>query len=203
MDSRVWDSIKISLPKEHVHTIDVGFVGDKKNVNIPSDKPAIYITHSLGTLWALKHHISDMDALIAINGFPYFPSFVDTRTLQTMQKRLARNPSIQMKSFWTRCGMKEDLQNELDQALNTDRLQDGLEWLINWDVREELSALSIPVLALGGDKDLILPLENMKQEWADFNSKIKDNGDHVLPLSAPKWCMSKIEEFLGEFELEG
>ena len=143
-----------------------------------------------------------MNALIAINGFSNFTNFVEERTLQTMQKRLARNPSAQMQSFWHNCGIDEQTQNTLDPRLNKDKLQEGLEWLINWDTSKELNALPVPILPLGGDKDLILPLDKMKEAWSGFDLKIKKDGNHILPLSHPEWCIEKIKEFIGELKLE-
>lgn len=202
MDTGVWDKITTHLPAKNSYFINIGFTGEETYPTIPTDKPAIYITHSLGTAYALKRHKKNMNALIAINGFSNFTNFVEERTLQTMQKRLARNPSAQMQSFWHNCGIDEQTQNTLDPRLNKDKLQEGLEWLINWDTSKELNALPVPILPLGGDKDLILPLDKMKEAWSGFDLKIKKDGNHILPLSHPEWCIEKIKEFIGELKLE-
>ncbi|PCI54959.1 MAG: hypothetical protein COB36_08895 [Alphaproteobacteria bacterium] len=153
-------------------------------------------------MWALKHHAPDMKALIVINGFTCFPPFTLERTLRTMQKRLARNAGAQMHSFWDSCGLPEEAQNSLDGALNIDRLQDGLEWLIDWDMADALQALSVPILSLNGREDLVLPHEKMQTQWAGFDLQTHEPGGHILPLSHPDWCVDKIKDFVREHALE-
>lgn len=203
MDFKIWDGISSHFSDDKSLCLDLGFIGEMQNTEC-SD--AIYVTHSLGTMWALKHHAPDMKALIVINGFTCFHPFTAERTLRTMQKRLVRNASVQMRSFWSNCGLSEQVQNNLELNLdgvrNTDRLQDGLEWLINWDMADALRMLCVPVLSLNGHEDLVLPHDKMRAHWAGFDLQTHEHGGHILPLSHPDWCVDKIKDFMREHDLE-
>ena len=85
---------------------------------------AVYVTHSLGTMWALRHHARHMDALIVINGFHSFKDFTDPRILRAMKTRLQKNPDEQMKDFFERADIEADYKN-----LDTKNLKQGLEYL--------------------------------------------------------------------------
>ena len=199
MDSRLWEGFHESFPKKQSYFVNLGFINNGDNVSsIPFDSKSIFITHSLGTLWALKYHSHNMAGLISINGFVNFRNFVDKRNLLAMQKQLQRNPEQQMQDFWDMINFK----NDLDQNLNIDKLHEGLEWLINWDMSAKLSDLNIPILSLMGDEDRLLPLPKMEKEWLMADIKIMKNGGHILPLSHSKWCVEKIREFIVEYKLE-
>ena len=202
MDSSIWDKMSQDFPKEQCYFIDLGFTNNDNVAGIPCDGKSIFITHSLGTLWALKNHSDNMAGLIAINGFTNFTNFVSERTLRTMQRRLKRNPLNQMQEFWDICGFDNKSQEKLDQNFNIDKLHIGLEWLIDWDASKIFNGLNIPSLSLIGKKDrLLLPLM-MEKEWPMTNIKTIKDGGHMLPLSHPKWCVEKIREFTSEYKLE-
>ncbi|PCJ98123.1 MAG: hypothetical protein COA45_08190 [Zetaproteobacteria bacterium] len=199
MNSKIWDAMSASFLEADCSVVDLGFIGGDENTQCSK---AIYITHSLGTMWALKHHLSDIEALVVVNGFSCFLDFAQARVLRTMQKRLLRNPSVQMQSFWESCGVPDDAQNQFSDPLNTDKLHEGLEWLINWDLSEPLRALQAPVLSLSGRNDFVLPHNKMKTQWAGYDMQTHEHGGHVLPLSHPQWCADQIKGFISEFELE-
>ena len=187
-----WDGLLTVLPDIEATKIDLGFIGEDQVSTDEPLSPSVFVTHSLGTMWALKNHYPDIDMLISINGFGCFRHFVDERTLQTMQKRLERNPSQQMKEFRDMCAMPH-----YDDNLNIERLQEGLEWLRSWDMDAELSALEKPVLSLMGQHDPLLPLDRMEQEWAGYDMRICESGGHALPLTDAQWCAYNIKDFLG------
>ena len=188
----LWDDLSTNLPANDSHRIDLGFIGTQQNLLNGFPAPSIYVTHSLGTMWALKKRPANMKALIAINGFSCFQNFTSDRVLHAMQAQLQRNPEAQMQEFWKTCNLPSYAE------LNVARLQEGLEWLASWNAKPELEALTCPVLALAGDNDPILPIDKMKNEWAGFDLHIREGGDHALPLSHPQWCAKHIEEFLNE-----
>lgn len=188
-----WDDLSALFPNSLKSFIDLGFTGSVPSCVLPSE-PATYITHSLGTLWALKNAAPRMEALIAINGFAYFAPFTPKSALLQMKKNLRQNPEQQMKEF---C-QAADIQRKTDpaSAFNIPRLQEGLDHLINQDERQTLQTLDSRILSLAGARDNILPLEVMKQEWAGYNLKIHEEAGHALPQSHPQWCAEQIEAFL-------
>lgn len=190
MGPKFWDVLIQELSPIYAHKINLAFVGDEPEDTSEPDQPAIYITHSLGTMWALKNHAQNMKALIAINGFSCFQNFTDKKTLRAMKLRLKSEPQEQMNDFWELCGLPES------DELNIDNLAKGLEWLSTWNAKEELKKLSCSVLSLAGGKDPILPVDVMKEEWTGFDFKIKEDGSHALPVTDTKWCAEKIQGFV-------
>ncbi len=208
MDNRVWGKLLTHFPEEKIRFINLCFTnniipskveGSLHSLSVGRDDKAIYITHSLGTMWALKHHYHDMAGLITINGFTNFTDFIDKRILRSMQKHLKRNPNILMNEFWDNISLPSDLRSD---NLNIDRLYEGLEWLINWDVEPELKALQVPILSLAGNKDPLLSNKMLEKQLLSTNININENGGHILPLTHPEWCANKIKEFISEFRLE-
>jgi pimeloyl-ACP methyl ester carboxylesterase len=190
----------LTLFEDHaVSHVDLGFTGSLGHKPESYDflKPSIYVTHSLGTMWALKKHSPNIRALITINGFHCFRHFICERTLRAMKERLKRNPVTRMVEFWEKCGI-----SPANSGLNPERLQEGLEWLISWNAGRELSSLSCPVLVLAGGADPILPLPLMRWEWNGYNFHVQKNGGHALPWTDAPWCAGKIREFVDGLRLE-
>lgn len=190
-----WKGLIKCLPGIKASKIDLGFIGGQENIaEQPHDAvihdTAIYVTHSLGTMWALKNRHANMKALITINGFPCFKNFTDERVLQVMKKRLKRNPGAQMKEFWQGGGLP------FHENFNIEKLQTGLEWLTSWDANQELKGLKCPVLSLAGQSDPILPISIMQQEWEGHALQICDGAGHALPLSHSQWCAERIKDFV-------
>ncbi|MBK7362530.1 MAG: hypothetical protein IPJ01_09570 [Micavibrio sp.] len=198
-DPGFWEKMLVFFEGHSVSHVDLGFTGfsGHKSESHAFSNPSIYITHSLGTMWALKNRYPNIRALIAINGFHCFRHFICERTLLTMKARLKRNPVTQMGEFWEKCGVPSD-----NSGLNLEKLQEGLEWLISWNAGKELSSLSCPILVLAGGEDPVLPLSLMRREWNGFNLHAQQKGGHALPWTDAAWCAEKIREFVGGLKLE-
>ncbi len=179
-----WEPLVAHFPDADITYVDLGFHGTP-DLNTPDDK-ALYIAHSLGTLWALEHCADKMSALVAINGFTCFSDFTDPRILQAMQKGLARNPEAQMQQFFKAADLKASTDN-----LDTVRLQEGLNWLIHKDMHH---ALTMPHLALLGAQDPIAPSKALQEQWDTI--KTCKNGGHALPQTHPEWCTNTIKQWL-------
>lgn len=196
MCSDMWSGVSTAFSNHE--KIDLGFVGRDFNKGTVTKDKAVFITHSAGTLYALRHHADQMSALISINGFASFKTFADERTLRKMKAQLLRDPVSQRQDFWNNCG----LTGQPKGAANIARLQEGLDWLQDWDETQMLSDLKIPVLSLAGAQDMIAPIDVMKDAWKNFELKIMEDGAHVLPVTHPKWCVEKIRDFVGDHGLE-
>jgi 3-oxoadipate enol-lactonase len=75
-----------------------------------------------------------------------------------------------------------------------------MEGLLDWDIRERLGAVEVPVLFLSGAEDLLTPpwkcLETARCVPGSRFEVIPKVG-HSLPLEAPKVFTSRILEFIG------
>ena len=77
----------------------------------------------------------------------------------------------------------------------------GLAWLGDWDERDRLSSLQVPVLALAAKDDPIVPEEMSRAsfpEGSGIRLDLRDTGGHLLPRSVPSWCAERIHGFLEE-----
>lgn len=57
-DPDFWERLRPHFPEKQSHFLNLGFIGPDKRIEnhkAPSDSKRVYITHSLGTLWALKN----------------------------------------------------------------------------------------------------------------------------------------------------
>ncbi|QQS57956.1 MAG: hypothetical protein IPN28_03830 [Alphaproteobacteria bacterium] len=182
--------------------IDLGFI--KGSFDGLSDRSAlstgakkVYVTHSLGTLWALKNRHMEMSALIAINGFYNFRVFSEEEALLSMKQRLTKDPIPQMGVFWRRCGIHPE-----NSLLDLERLQEGMNWLIHDNATKEIRNLGLPVLSLTAKDDPVLPIKIMRQHWSGYPLQIRELGGHSLPWSEPRWCSTKIMDFIDGLRLE-
>ena len=204
-DSRIWEGLAKCLSGYNHHFIDLGFIGEesendsKAQTAVPISDSAIFVSHSLGTLWILNHiPLEKISALAAINGFGRFTDFAGNDVLKIMAKSLQRNKILQLEMFWKNCNFPENMQQMYKPMLNGNVLSQGLEWLSTWDQYgklQELIARGVPVLSLGGEKDKILPPNIMRTHWENLgvNLVMNEQAGHALPLTHPEWCAEKIE----------
>lgn len=181
----------MALPSRESLCLNLGFL--EKTMPQDLEEPAILITHSLGALYALRHHADYIRGLVAINAAPCFSAFTPPEILQTMKAGLEKNPRAQMRSFYAAAGLPPD---HWPQGWNVPRLQEGLNWLAEWDLRPQLKALSCPVLALLGAQDQIAPLSAAQGQWQGFETHIREEAAHALPVTEPKWCADHIQRFI-------
>jgi pimeloyl-[acyl-carrier protein] methyl ester esterase len=179
--------------REHVF-VDLGFTGSSGNKEAFQARPVrgLYITHSLGTLWALKHCAGEMNALAAINGFACFEPFAPKASLRAMKKQLTRDLVALMADFYAQAGVTGPVAS-VGAAFHSERLMEGLDWLEREDARANLRNVSCPVLSLAGAQDRILPESAMRREWAGFPLHMHEEGGHALPQTHPGWCAAYIE----------
>ncbi len=182
-----WDGIIACLTDIDAHKVDLGFIGSAPPAEAPP-QPSLFVTHSLGTMWALKHHKNDMTGLVAINGFAAFTDFAPPRILKTMQRNLRRDPHNQMEEFWNAYNLPHH------QDINPQKLEQGLDWLAQWNCEAERSSLSVPVLSLIGGQDALLEEAKMQQHWRGHKTETHQGAGHDLPTAQAEWCADKIKE---------
>ncbi len=192
-DASYWDQLASRLSDREHRRIDLNFVDlNEPYCGAENTQPSVYVTHSLGTMWALKNNIHSMTALISINGFSCFKDHTSPRILKSMMLNLERKPRQQMRSFWDMCDLPHS------ETLNVPKLKQGLEWLMNWDLKTELENLACPVMSLVGRKDPILNNEMMIRDWGKYELHVAEDGGHSLPISHAQWCADKIKTFVDE-----
>jgi pimeloyl-[acyl-carrier protein] methyl ester esterase len=186
----LWSDVAARLGGE-THLVDLGFVsgGPRASNDWPDD--AVAIGHSLGLLWLLRQK-RPIRALVSVGGFDCFCCHMPRSRVVAMHRALLRDPAAMLASFWEGCGAAPFAPPE---ALQTGRLAEGLDWLMDWDARGVSASLDCPVLALAARDDAIVPQDMSERIWGNRLLWSEDGG-HVLPLSRPEWCADAVREFV-------
>jgi pimeloyl-[acyl-carrier protein] methyl ester esterase len=192
----LWDGFVSHLPEGSVTLVDLGFIagGSKSASDWPED--AIAVGHSLGLLWLLEQGAERFRALVSIQGFDCFCCHIAPSRVATMRRGLARDPAATLAAFWRACGTSDFAPAE---ALNVERLDTGLDWLLHWDAQKTKARLGRPVLALAARNDAIVPQAMTQAIWQNAEQAHSviwsPEGGHVLPLQRPEWCARQTLEF--------
>ena len=185
-----WKELRAHLPSHHSQLIDLGYRNEPV-LHVPSETKSIYITHSLGTMWALRHCINKIGRLIVINGFHSFRDFTNPVALRAMKRGIKQNPQVQMSEFFKQAGLPEAYCD-----WNQPELMKGLDMLMHDTYKEQLLNIKERIVILAGQNDLIISPEHMRKQWLGYDVKICEKGGHALPLTHPKWCAAYIIEAL-------
>jgi pimeloyl-[acyl-carrier protein] methyl ester esterase len=191
-----WQDVIVNLSDMETQCLDLGFFGPAQT-DIDGDD-LVFVTHSMGLPWVLKHVQTDYNGLIAINGFTKFCSAddwsqgIDPRVLSRMIRQFQKNPQQVWTDFMIKCGLKNPICPE---SVNEEALLKGLQNLQGWDVRQEYAQLNSPILTIAAKEDEIVPnglsLDCFGQElvWVD-------PANHLLPLHHSVLISAHIRSFV-------
>ena len=185
-----------NIGNAEVALIDLGFIagGPKAAATWPSD--AIAVGHSLGLLWLLhqagEEGTPPFRGLISIQGFDRFCPYIPPSRVAGMRRGLRRDAGQTLEAFWRGCGTESFASPE---ALNVDRLDEGLGWLMDWDENKARAALACPTLALAARDDEVVPQAMSEAIWRSDTIHWSETGGHVLPLKHPEWCANHVLDF--------
>ena len=188
----MWADFIGHLPGVEITLVDLGFVagGPKGAGDWPPDSVAI--GHSLGLLWLLERGGGRFRALVSVQGFDCFCCHVAPSRVAALRRGLEKDAGGTLQAFWRSCGASGFA---LPEALNADRLDEGLDWLMHWDARKAKERLTCPVLSLAARDDAIVPPSMTEAIWKDAGIVWSPDGGHVLPLRHPRWCARHVLEF--------
>ena len=188
----LWRDAAARLRGFDIHHIELGFLRGGPMGASTMPKNAVYIGHSFGLMWLLKHAPRPMRGLVSVAGFDCFYAHIGADQIERMRAGLDRNPSAQMEHFWKSCGTSRFAErDDFDVAA----LRAGLGWLAAWDERPARAALSCPFLALAAEDDKIVPLSMTRAIWGADELRLRPEGGHALPLTSPQWCADEIDDF--------
>jgi len=195
-NAAIWRDLTGYMRNSEVSLVDLGFVeGGSPSVSVwPSD--AVAVGHSLGLLWLL-HRAAEEDrapfrALVSIQGFDRFCPHIPPSRVAGMRRGLRRVAYQTLHAFWRGCGTEPFASRE---ALNVERLDEGLGWLMDWDETETKAKLACPTLALAARDDAVVPQAMSEAIWRSDTIRWSDTGGHVLPLKHPEWCANHVLDF--------
>ena len=189
---------------------DLGFFGHPAEARPEgaaiTGAPVVAVGHSLGFMWLLRQRPFAWDALVSVCGMPRFtaaadyPPGVAPRILERMAARMKREPQATVDDFRRRCGVGAVAEGD-GKRLDESRLNEGLDWLGEWDLRDSLAAETVPLLALGGEEDEIVPWALSEEIYGRRPGTVlhgAPGGDHGLPQTQAQWCADHLRAFIGE-----
>jgi pimeloyl-[acyl-carrier protein] methyl ester esterase len=195
-DAGVWEGVAAHLAGHELSFVDLGFLGANAEVGQSWPEGAIAVGHSLGTLWLLRATeeggAPPLRALVSIQGFDRFCPYVPRARVASMRRELRRDAASTLQNFWDACG-SEPFSDPV--SLNTERLDEGLTWLMEWDARTAKERLAYPILALAARDDRIVPQPMSEAIWGGGEMRWSEGGGHVLPLTRPDWCARHVRDY--------
>ena len=198
MNGRLRDLLTIS--ELELSCVDLGFFGDTE---LEFGHFDLAIGHSLGLLWLLQSSRVSFDRLISINGFTRFSAAEDFqcgwphRIIQRMRKRLAQDAESVSANFIEKSGATEWFNRDsISDTCDVERLDWGLEALINGDGREQWSKFHGPRRAIAATKDQIVSQEQTNQCFPDGDIQWLKSNCHCLPLKFPEICAALVRELI-------
>lgn len=187
-DRHFWRPLAALLP-EWPHLIDDrGYFGAAHTPDV--DGPCLAVTHSFGTMRLLADPPPGLVGVVAINGFERFTALpgkpgVAMRVVDRMLRRFDEDPRGVLAEFRRTCGCEEPFGEIVPQPLHADLLRLR-------DARPPLP--QVPVVALNGGQDPILPAEMRATVFAGCHVRRLDHeaGGHLLPLQDPELCAQAV-----------
>lgn len=157
--------------------------------------PWIGIGHSRGFQRLTQLDLAGCEALISVSGFWNFCGERGTskRIVQRMIRRFEQSPREVLETFYQNCGLNSEPPQDFDRQV----LQQELEQLLQsseFGATKKVDCRGVPVFAITGAQDKIVPCELAKQEFA--NLAIHPEAGHSLGFDEPQWCAEQIGHFL-------
>lgn len=195
-DSAIWTGISELLSAWRMSCVDRGYFGDSRPPL--EDGPCLSVTHSFGTMLALREPPPRCIGIVAINGFDRFAANgtspgIHPRVLKRMTDRFESDPETVLREFRQRCGCDAHFP-----AIDTQALGKDLRNLAALDCSALDTARNLPILSLQGDADPILHHAMREAVFAQANRverRTIPDGGHLLPLTEPEECARAIQEF--------
>jgi pimeloyl-[acyl-carrier protein] methyl ester esterase len=162
---------------------------------------------SMGGLFATRLVIEVPDRvthLINIASSPYFMKDaswpgIETHVFNTFYENLTADPKKVLKAFVQLQLQGQHEPSMIDQIPSAKGLKQGLDVLLNWDLRPALQALKIPALYMFGRLDAIISrrlMVVMQERYPQFTYFMFTKAAHVPFLSHPKEFRETLEGFL-------
>ncbi|MDA0938672.1 MAG: alpha/beta hydrolase [Proteobacteria bacterium] len=203
LNSDAWSGV-FYLLKNHAHCnfIDLGFIksNETSNVNEILNLGDIFVGHSIGLLWILCNltNCKNAKGIISVASIPCFFQFMQDEALLNMKNGFISDITQSMFSFWNRIGFEGDVTPHRVEDVNLENMQNGIEWLRNWDGRSAIKDTKYKILALASRDDVVVTEEISKEVWGDYDLKFCDNGSHIPHIKNPFWIASNIIKMLHE-----
>ncbi|MFB5249994.1 alpha/beta fold hydrolase [Bacillus cereus] len=182
-------------------------------IDVAQDENVILVGWSLGALAAVQAYKKiKAKGMVLIGGTTKFTNTSDYTSgwnslhVERMKKNLTRKKEDTLKRFYENMFTKNELKENTsfeEIALNfkgdsIQSLQLGLDYLIETDMRNELTDVKVPLLLLHGEQDVICPLSAAHSMTENRNAKLKvvSEAGHALCVTNFEYCANEIIQFV-------
>lgn len=217
-DNNIFNSLELSLiDKFNIYKVDLPGFGLSSQMDwesfteiLSSRLPDSFILFgwSMGGLFATKVAISFKDRVSHLINVASSPKFIreegwpgiDDRVFQNFYTELVKNKENALTEF-INLQLKEsevDRNLLLNNNFSIDALKNGLSILREWDLREHISKLTIPVAYMYGKRDAIVPMrlyKYMQKYYPDFQYNLFNKSAHVPFISEMDLFVDTISSF--------
>ncbi|OFD39792.1 transporter [Bacillus mycoides] len=182
-------------------------------IEVARDENVILVGWSLGALAAIQAYKKiKAKGIVLIGGTAKFTNTSDYTSgwnslhVERMKKNLTRKKEDTLNRFYENIFTKNELKENTsfkEIALNfkgdsIQSLQLGLDYLIETDMRNELTDIKVPLLLLHGEQDVICPLSAAHNMTENTNATLKvvSGAGHALCVTNFEHCANEIIQFL-------
>ncbi len=183
--------------------------GENQLSDYVGDNKSVIFCHSLGSVFALKASLlnKNIKAVVVFSGFGRFAEDQENwqfgqsvRSLRAMKMMLRKNVAGLLENFYSNCASPEKWQYPIPTEHNKKLLQEGLDLLKTVDIRNILAKITVPVLFIHGDEDIICncnvaheTVNMMKSSRLTQLHTIKNGGHNLLFNNVTEWQQIIVE----------
>ncbi|MED0966378.1 alpha/beta fold hydrolase [Bacillus paramycoides] len=182
-------------------------------IDAANDENVILVGWSLGALAAIQSYKKiKAKGIVLIGGTAKFTITSDYTSgwnasfVERMKKNLARQKESTLQRFYENMFTKNELKEnknfeEITMRFKGDTIQSlqlGLDYLIETDMRNELTDIKAPLLLLHGEQDVICPLSAAHSitKNTDATLKVVSGAGHALCITNFEYCANEIIQFV-------
>ncbi|MDM5195132.1 alpha/beta hydrolase [Bacillus hominis] len=218
MEEGVWTLVLPYFKGYPVQCIDWRNVKEKSEfvgriIDVARDENVILVGWSLGALATIQAYKKiKAKGIVLIGGTAKFTNTSDYTSgwnslhVERLKKNLARKKEDTLQRFYENMFTKNELKENTsfkEIALNfkgdsIQSLQLGLDYLIETDMRNELTDIKVPLLLLHGEQDVICPLSAAHNMTENTNATLKvvSGAGHALCVTNFEYCANEIIQFV-------
>ncbi|MEA1008644.1 MULTISPECIES: alpha/beta fold hydrolase [Bacillus cereus group] len=218
MEEGVWTLVLPYFKGYSVQCIDWRNVKEKSEfagriIEVAHDENVILVGWSLGALAAVQAYKKiKAKGIVLIGGTAKFTNTSDYTSgwnslhVERMKKNLMKKKEDTLKRFYENMFTKNELKENTsfeEIALNfkgdsIQSLQLGLNYLIETDVRNEVTNVKVPLLLLHGEQDVICPVSAAHSMAENTNATLKvvSEAGHALCVTNFEYCANEIIQFV-------
>ncbi|MGE6594500.1 alpha/beta fold hydrolase [Bacillus proteolyticus] len=218
MEEGVWTLVLPYFKGYSVQCIDWRNVKEQSEfagriIDVAQDENVILVGWSLGALAAVQAYKKiKAQGMVLIGGTTKFTNTSDYTSgwnslhVERMKKNLKRKKEDTLKRFYENMFTKSELREntsfqEIALKFKGDSIQSlqlGLDYLIETDMRNELTSVKVPLLLLHGEQDVICPLSAAHSMTENTNATLKvvSEAGHALCVTNFEYCANEIIQFV-------